>query len=70
MRHYDKPVDIWAAGCVFAEMIDSQPLFPGESDIDQLSLMQRCLGRLTADQQEVFLKKPEFIGMKIGEVRT
>lgn len=26
---YGKPVDVWAAGCIMAEMVDGQPLFPG-----------------------------------------
>ena len=34
--NYGKPVDIWAIGCIMGELIDAQPLFPGESDIDQL----------------------------------
>jgi cyclin-dependent kinase-like len=33
---YGKPVDIWAIGCIMGELIDGQPLFPGESEIDQL----------------------------------
>jgi hypothetical protein len=27
-----------------AELLDGQPLFPGESDIDQLYILQRLLG--------------------------
>jgi|JI6StandDraft_1071083.scaffolds.fasta_scaffold09328_3 cyclin-dependent kinase-like len=65
---YDKSVDIWAAGCIFAEMIDSEPLFPGESEVDQLYLMQRCLGPLSPDHQEFFLKHPRFVGIKFPEV--
>jgi cyclin-dependent kinase-like len=30
------PVDMWAIGCIMGELIDGQPLFPGESEIDQL----------------------------------
>jgi hypothetical protein len=33
---YSKPVDIWAIGCMFAELCNGMPLFPGESDIDQV----------------------------------
>ena len=33
---YSKPVDIWAIGCMFAELCNGLPLFPGESDIDQV----------------------------------
>ncbi|CAJ1935929.1 unnamed protein product [Sphenostylis stenocarpa] len=34
--HYSTPVDIWSVGCIFAEMVDQQPLFPGDSEIDEL----------------------------------
>eukprot|EP01083_Nonionella_stella_P141043 433829_1 len=33
---YSTAVDIWSAGCVFAEMIGQQPIFPGDSEIDQI----------------------------------
>ena len=29
-QHYDKAVDIWSVGCIFAEMLIGQPLFPGK----------------------------------------
>lgn len=45
---YGKPVDVWAAGCLFAEMVNGDPLFPGESDADQLNRITTALGtRLT-----------------------
>ncbi|CAH1972671.1 unnamed protein product [Acanthoscelides obtectus] len=43
--HYSSPVDVWAIGCLFAEMMTGDPLFPGESDIDQLYLIVKLLGR-------------------------
>ena len=30
-KHYSTPVDIWSIGCIFAEMINQRPLFPGDS---------------------------------------
>jgi len=39
-------VDIWAIGCILEEMLTSQPLFPGNSDIDQLYRIMKCLGML------------------------
>lgn len=27
--HYGTPIDIWAVGCILAELTDGQPLFPG-----------------------------------------
>ncbi|URD80615.1 Cell division control protein 2 [Musa troglodytarum] len=35
-RHYSTPVDVWSIGCIFAEMVNRRPLFPGDSEIDEL----------------------------------
>jgi serine/threonine protein kinase len=34
---YEKPSDVWAAGCIFGELIGLTPLFSGDSSIDQLN---------------------------------
>ena len=36
---YHTSVDVWAVGCLAAELASGQPLFPGETDVDQLSLI-------------------------------
>merc|ERR1719482_725483 len=36
---YITAIDIWSVGCVMAEMILGQPIFPGESGVDQLVSM-------------------------------
>lgn len=41
---YGPPVDVWALGCVFAELLNGNPLWPGKSDVDQLYLIQKTLG--------------------------
>ncbi|CAA2966083.1 cell division control 2 homolog A-like [Olea europaea subsp. europaea] len=41
-RHYSTPVDVWSVGCIFAEMVNQQPLFPGDSEIDELFKIFRC----------------------------
>nr|CAH7766814.1 unnamed protein product [Callosobruchus chinensis] len=43
--NYSSPVDVWAIGCLFAEIMTGDPLFPGESDIDQFYLIVKLLGR-------------------------
>lgn len=46
-RRYNQAVDIWAVGCVFGELLNRSPLFPGENDIDQLYRVQQSLGTPT-----------------------
>lgn len=41
---YDYDVDMWSVGCVIGEMIQEWPLFKGETDIEQLSLVVKALG--------------------------
>jgi len=35
-QRYSTPIDIWSAGAIFAEMLSHQPIFPGDSEIDEL----------------------------------
>jgi cyclin-dependent kinase 2 len=41
--HYSTPVDVWSVGCIFAEMVTQRPLFPGDSEIDELFRIFRYL---------------------------
>jgi cyclin-dependent kinase 1 len=41
---YAPPMDLWAIGTIFVEMITKRPLFPGDSEIDQLYKIFRQLG--------------------------
>lgn len=50
-QDYDTSIDIWSIGCVMAQMIDGEPLFGGENDLDQLYLIQKCLGPLISDHK-------------------
>lgn len=46
---YDKAIDIWSTGCIFAEMLEGLPLFPGENHIDQFVKIVKLLGFLPSD---------------------
>lgn len=35
-RHYSTAIDMWSVGCIFAEMALRSPLFPGDSEIDEI----------------------------------
>ena len=37
-QKYDVEVDIWSAGCIFAEMLEGKPLFPGKDHVNQFSM--------------------------------
>lgn len=50
------------------ELIDGQPLFPGESEVDQLFVIQKILGPLPHFLQEEFQRNPRFVGLKFPDV--
>lgn len=33
---YAPPVDLWAVGTILVEMVTKRPLFPGDSEIDEI----------------------------------
>lgn len=41
-NRYGIPSDIWALGCIIGEMVDTKPLFPGKTAIDQLYLILKA----------------------------
>lgn len=43
-QKYDIEVDIWSAGCIFAEMLEGKPLFPGKDHVNQFSIITELLG--------------------------
>ncbi|XP_006645166.1 cyclin-dependent kinase B1-1 [Oryza brachyantha] len=48
--HYSTGVDIWSVGCIFAEMVRRQALFPGDSELQQLLHIFRLLGTPNEEQ--------------------
>ncbi|CAN9140221.1 unnamed protein product [Alternaria alternata] len=49
-RQYSTGVDMWSVGCIFAEMCTRKPLFPGDSEIDEIFKIFRILG--TPNEQD------------------
>jgi mitogen-activated protein kinase 15 len=46
---YTEKIDIWAVGCIFAELITQKPLFPGKSEGSQLLEQMAVLGEIKKD---------------------
>ncbi|KAM8862681.1 cyclin-dependent kinase 20 isoform 2-T2 [Spinachia spinachia] len=59
-RKYDEGVDLWAVGCIFGELLNSSPLFPGENDIEQLCCVLRVLGTPTEDSWPEIAELPDY----------
>ncbi|XP_063109904.1 serine/threonine-protein kinase ICK isoform X2 [Cavia porcellus] len=42
--NYSSPIDVWAVGCIMAEVYTLRPLFPGASEIDTIFKICQVLG--------------------------
>ncbi|KAF8825983.1 putative MAP kinase [Lentinula edodes] len=49
-KMYTKAVDLWAVGCILAELISGRPLFPGRDYSHQLDLVLDVIGTPTLDE--------------------
>jgi len=59
-RNYSTPIDIWSAGCIFAEMASGRPLFPGSNTTDQLLRIFKKLGTPNEDNWPGVQKLPDY----------
>jgi serine/threonine protein kinase len=48
--NYNDAVDVWAIGCIFAEMLRRRPFFTGRDPADQLHAIIRVLGSPTEEE--------------------
>ena len=44
LQGYNKSIDMWAVGCILAEMLSNRPIFPGKHYLDQLNHIMGVLG--------------------------
>ena len=68
--HYGPAVDVWAIGCVTAELMRGEALWPGKSDVDQLYLIKKTLGDLIPQHNQIFRNNEFFLGVSIPESET
>jgi len=59
-RKYSTPIDMWSAGCIFAEMATGRPLFPGVNVQDELLRIFKVLGTPTEESWPGVSALPEY----------
>jgi len=64
---YTTAIDVWSVGCVLAEMLLGQPLFPGESGVDQLVEIIKVLG--TPTREEIQAMNPTYTEYKFPQIK-
>ena len=65
---YTTAIDIWSLGCVMAELLLGQPLFPGESGVDQLVEIIKVLG--TPTREEIHAMNPNYTEFKFPQIKA
>lgn len=62
---YDEKVDIWSAGCILAELLIGKALFPGTTDLEELSLIFKMMGAPNASSWEGLMDYPKLKSKEI-----
>ncbi|XP_027155134.1 shaggy-related protein kinase eta isoform X1 [Coffea eugenioides] len=65
---YTSSIDIWSAGCVLAELLLGQPLFPGENAVDQLVEIIKVLG--TPTREEIRCMNPNYTDFRFPQIKA
>ncbi|XP_029036619.1 protein kinase shaggy isoform X8 [Osmia lignaria lignaria] len=65
---YTTKIDVWSAGCVVAELLLGQPIFPGDSGVDQLVEIIKVLGTPTRDQ--IREMNPNYTEFKFPQIKA
>lgn len=64
-RHYGTGVDIWAVGCILAELLLRVPFLAGDSDLDQLTKIFQALGTPNEEIWPHVSKLPDYVQFRV-----
>jgi len=66
--NYTCDIDVWSAGCVLAELMLGQPIFPGDSGVDQLVEIIKLLG--TPSKEAIKEMNPNYTEFKFPTIKA
>uniref|UniRef100_A0A4W5QJY8 dual-specificity kinase n=1 Tax=Hucho hucho TaxID=62062 RepID=A0A4W5QJY8_9TELE len=61
---YSMAIDMWSFGCILAELYTGFPLFPGESEVEQIACIMEVLGMPPNDFLSTATRKRQFFDSK------
>mmetsp|Transcript_14226 Transcript_14226/g.53444 ORF Transcript_14226/g.53444 Transcript_14226/m.53444 type:complete len:421 (-) Transcript_14226:831-2093(-) len=65
---YTTAIDVWSSGCVTGELLLGQPVFPGESGVDQLVEIIKVLG--TPTKEEIRAMNSNYSEFKFPQIKA
>ena len=66
-RSYGSEVDVWSFACIFGEMLNGAPLFPGNNDLHQVSKIAKYLGSPTEKNWPEIVNLPDYGKIQFDE---
>lgn len=60
-KDYGAGVDIWAVGCIFAELMLRTPFLPGDTDVHQITTIFRARGTPNEAEWPGMTKLPDYV---------
>ncbi|KAF2158143.1 Pkinase-domain-containing protein [Myriangium duriaei CBS 260.36] len=64
LRRYTPAIDLWGAGCVFAELFERRPILEGKTDINQAEIIFELMGSPTEDNMPGWSQLPGCEGVR------
>lgn len=69
-HQYSTGVDMWSVGCIFAEMATRKPLFPGDSEIDEIFKIFRYVALFCCSRAVAYSKHANSTAFLEPRLRT
>ncbi|ORY84908.1 kinase-like domain-containing protein [Protomyces lactucae-debilis] len=66
-KQYGPGIDMWAVGCIFAELLLRNPYMPGENDMGQLDLIFKALGTPSKQDWPDVIHLPQYVEFRKHE---
>lgn len=63
-------MDIWSIGVLAYEVLTARPLYPGESDLDQLYLIMNSLGDIPDSMKSCFSQNQFYLNCKLPKIKN
>ena len=64
---YTPAIDLWSGGCVIAELVLKQPIFAGDSSLEQIVEIIKVLG--TPNKNQIIAMNPEYTEYKFPIIK-